>query len=197
VHGVQSTPNTFDLSKIRTKSLKMREKSLKKQEKSLKIFGQNLWRSGKNGVQRCLTARNGANVCRKINEDLFLWKSHQKHLHDLCGRKFVTKSRTTTFWTSLEKFGQKYIAPQNICFFLHLCFQLLSETVPHLEINWRNTTNVAVKINTWKIGERPRFVFRQNLGVTPIHITNLAYLSVRNGVGNQTLLQNHQSETQW
>jgi len=42
VHGVQSTPDTFDLSKIRTKSLKMREKSLKKQEKSLKIFRQNL-----------------------------------------------------------------------------------------------------------------------------------------------------------
>ena len=179
--------------------LKSGQNPWKKQEKSLKLFRQNLWKSRKNGVQRCLTARNGANVCRKINEDLFWWKSHQRHLHYLCGRKFVTKSRTLTFWRSLEKFGKKFIAPQKSCFLPHLCFHLLSAAVmvPHLEINLRNTANVAVKLNTWRIGERPRFVFRQNLGVTPIHITNLAYLSVRNGAGNQTLLQNHQSETQW
>jgi len=39
-------------------------------------------------------------------------------------KKFLGKSRTKTFWTSLEKIGQKSFAPPKICLFLHLCAQL-------------------------------------------------------------------------
>ena len=43
-----------------------------------------------------------------------------KDLHVLPGRKFVGKSRRTTFRASLGKFGQISFAPPNICLLLHL-----------------------------------------------------------------------------
>jgi len=54
------------------------------------------------------------NVCEKTNKSFFQ-SSHQKRssVHDFCGKKFVSKSRTTTFRTSLGKSGQKSYAPQN------------------------------------------------------------------------------------
>jgi len=45
-------------------------------------------------------------VCRKTNEDVCLEATPQKGLHDVCGSKFVGKSRTTTFRASLGKFGK-------------------------------------------------------------------------------------------
>jgi len=54
------------------------------------------------------------NTCRKTNEELFQEVTTKKGLHDLCGRKFVDKSRTTTFWASLGKFSQKFFAPPNL-----------------------------------------------------------------------------------
>jgi len=48
-------------------------------------------------------AKMTPNVCQKTNENLFLEATPKKGLHDLCGGKFVGKSRTTTFWRILGK----------------------------------------------------------------------------------------------
>jgi len=60
-------------------------------------------------------------VCRNTNEDLFLEVTPKNGLHDFCERKFVGKSRTTTFPASLGKFGQNSSAPPKICLLQHLC----------------------------------------------------------------------------
>jgi len=44
---------------------------------------------GKNGAQRRLISKNGANVYRKSDEDLFLEVIPIKGLHDRCGRENV------------------------------------------------------------------------------------------------------------
>jgi len=51
-------------------------------------------------------------------------------VHDLCGRKFVGKSRTTTFWASLGKFGQRSFAPPKFCLLLHLWLQVRENEIP-------------------------------------------------------------------
>jgi len=56
----------------------------------------------------------------KQMKTFFLEVTPKKGLHDLCGRKFVGKSRPATFWASLGKFGQKSFAPPKICLLLHL-----------------------------------------------------------------------------
>jgi len=60
------------------------------------------------------------NVCRKTNDDLFFGGHTEKGLNDLCGRKFVGKSRTKTSRTSLGRFGQKSFATPKIFLLLHL-----------------------------------------------------------------------------
>ena len=49
---------------------------------------------GKNGAQRCLTLKNGAQRLQK-NTWILFWRSHQKRV--LYGRKFVGKSHTKLF----------------------------------------------------------------------------------------------------
>jgi len=53
---------------------------------------------------------------------IFFWRSHQKGLHDLSGRKFAGKSRTKNFRARLGKFGQKSFAPPKIYLLLDLCW---------------------------------------------------------------------------
>jgi len=53
------------------------------------------------------------NVCRKkTNENPFFGGHTKKDLHDLCGRKFVDKSRTTTFRQVWGNTGKNPLHPQ-------------------------------------------------------------------------------------
>jgi len=67
---------------------------------------------GKNGTQRCLTSKNGAQGLQK-NKWRQFFGGHTT--------KTVGKSCTTTFCASLRKFGLKSFAPPKICLLLHLC----------------------------------------------------------------------------
>jgi len=57
-------------------------------------------------------------------------RNSKKGLHDLCGRKFIGKSRTTTFRASLWKFGLISFAPQKFacCYTYGSLFLLLFRT---------------------------------------------------------------------
>jgi len=74
----------------------------------------------KYNAQRCLTWKNGAQSLQANTWSSFFGGHTKKGLHDLCGSKFVGKSRTKTFRTSLGKFGQKSFATPKIFLFLHL-----------------------------------------------------------------------------
>jgi len=68
-----------------------------------------------------LISKNSAQRLLKTHEDLFLGDHTKK---GVCGRKFVGKSRTKTFWASLGKFGQKsFVAKISSKIFLLLHFQ--------------------------------------------------------------------------
>jgi len=43
-----------------------------------------------------------SNICRKTNEERFFGSHTKKGFHDLCGKKFVGRSRTTTLQAGLE-----------------------------------------------------------------------------------------------
>jgi len=74
----------------------------------------------KNGDQRCLTSKNGAQSLQKNKLRPFFGVHSKKYLNNLCGRKFLGRSRTTTVRASLGKFRQKSFAPPKICLLLHL-----------------------------------------------------------------------------
>ena len=66
--------------------------------------GQNLWKSGQNPLKSGQNWRptlfDFEKWCPMFAEKQMkthFWRSHQKSLHDLCGRKFVGKWRTSTF----------------------------------------------------------------------------------------------------
>ena len=52
---------------------------------------------GNSGAECCLTSKNGAQRLQKNTWRPFLEAAPKKGHHDLCGRKFVGKSRTKTF----------------------------------------------------------------------------------------------------
>ena len=90
--GCKRTPKGFDLLKIWAKALKKRVKM----------------------VPNAVWLQNMApNVCIKTHET-FSEVTPKRGLHDLCGRKFVGKSRTKTFRASLGKFGQNPSNPKNL-----------------------------------------------------------------------------------
>jgi len=80
------TPKSFDLLKIRAKSLKIWAKSVKIWAKSLKIW-----------------AKMAPKICRKTSEDHF-FAGHTT--------KTVGNSCTTTFWASLENLAKNPLHPQ-------------------------------------------------------------------------------------
>jgi len=66
------------------------------------------------------------NVDRKTHKHLFLEVISKKGFHDLCGRKFVAKSRKKTLRASLGKFGQKSLASPKIFQVLHLLYRKMT-----------------------------------------------------------------------
>jgi len=81
-------------------------------------FAENLGKSpenpGKNGTQRCLTSKNGAQGLHKNTWIPFSGGYTKKRFSWFCGRKFVGKSCTKTFWASLGKFGKNPSHPKNL-----------------------------------------------------------------------------------
>ena len=97
---------------------------------------------GKSDAQLCLTWKHGAQRLRKKYMKLFFAGCTKKGLHDLCGRKYVGKSRPKTFRASLGKFEQKSFAPPKICLLLQLWLQyrVTQKNSHHLNLNnfWNN-----------------------------------------------------------
>jgi len=89
---------------------------------------------GKNGAHRCLTSKNGTQYLQKNKWRSFLEVAPKKGLNNLCGRRFLGKSRTTTFRASLGKFGQKSFAIPKICLLLHL-YERISWNLPMLHVS--------------------------------------------------------------
>jgi len=118
--GVQvckRTPKGFDLSKIRTKSLKIMAK--------IPENGQNSWHSEQKWRPTCcLIWRNGTQRLQKntkSHEDLYFWRSYQKKVFMI----FVGENSRT------KLFGQKSFAPPKIWLLLHLCSNMT--TVAHAQ----------------------------------------------------------------
>ena len=88
--GDSSTPQSFDLSKIRAKSLKICAQSPKIREKM------------------------APNFCRKTHEDLFVVFIPKKDLHDLCRRKFVGKAAEKLFGQVWENSGKNSSQHQKV-----------------------------------------------------------------------------------
>jgi len=91
VQVVQAHPQSFDLLKI--------------WENSLKIWT-------KNGAQRCLPSKNGANVCRNTDEYLF-WRSHRNKLFMIfMGENLSTKVAQQLFGQVWRNSGKNPLHPQ-------------------------------------------------------------------------------------
>jgi len=52
------------------------------------------------------------NICKIQMKTFLLEVTPKKCVHDLCGRKFIGKSRKRTFWAGVGKIGQKTSHPQ-------------------------------------------------------------------------------------
>jgi len=78
----------------------------------------------------------------------------KKSLHDLCGRKFIGKSPTTTFRASLGKFGQKSFAPPKICLLLYLCFEVGYWPATPIQ---QSKVKKSEKTNSWNLGRSQDF----------------------------------------
>ena len=127
-------PRSFDLLKIRAKSVEIWTKSVKTFTNALKIWAEsqkiqakmapNILRIEKNGTQLAFIEEKWRSTCfnlikkmasqitwRPSSEIWFLWKN----IHTKIGQKF--------FRASLGKFGQKSFAPPNICLLLHLWYK--------------------------------------------------------------------------
>jgi len=91
--------------------------------------GQNLWKSGWNGVQCCLTSKNGAQGFQKNTWRPFLEVTLKK---GLLWEKICRQSCTKTLRGSLGKFGRKSFAPPNIFLLLHLRWKSTSAPVAPL-----------------------------------------------------------------
>ena len=75
----------------------------------------------KNGAQPCLTSKMAPNICRKINEDLFLEVTPNKGIYISLCKKSCRQKLHKNVRASLGKFGQKFLALPKICLLLHLC----------------------------------------------------------------------------
>ena len=93
------------------KSVKIWAKSMKMFAKSMKTWA-NSENGVKNGAQRCLIWKNGAQYL-----DIF----SKIGFHDLCGRKYSHKKLPETFQASLGKFRQKSFTPPKFAMLLHPC----------------------------------------------------------------------------
>ena len=118
--GCKNTPKSFELLKTGHNPWKFGQNPWKSKQ-NLKISRQNLWKSGHkmapNGVWLW---KMTPKVCRKTNEDKFIFVKRKKTVGKRC---------TTTFWTSLGKFGQKSFAPQKFacsCTYLNATFAAAS-----------------------------------------------------------------------
>jgi len=121
--GCKLSRKSFDLLKIRAKSLKICAKSLKTWVKSLKIWG-------KMALNVVWLQQMAFNVCRKKVKTIFK-RSHQKP---------VGKCRTKTFRASLRKFGQKSFAPQNVA-----CSYTYGQICERVARDWNSTFINVVK----------------------------------------------------
>jgi len=71
---------------------------------------------GKHCAQRCFTSKKrSATFTGKQMKIVFVEVTSKEDLHNICGRKFVGKSRTT-FRASLGKFGRKSFAPSKFAY---------------------------------------------------------------------------------
>ena len=93
--------------------------------------GQNTWKSGKIPWKFGKKWRPTlfdvkkwrATFTEKQTKTFFGEVTLKRGLYDLCGRKFVGKSRTKAFRETLENSGKNPLHLQKICLLLHLCAQ--------------------------------------------------------------------------
>jgi len=83
--------------------------------------GQNPWKSKQKWHPTLFDFKKWRPTSTENYTDVFLEATLKNGLLNLCGRKFVGKSHTKMFRTSLGRFGQKSFKPPKICLLLHLC----------------------------------------------------------------------------
>ena len=170
--GCKRTPKSFDLSKIRAKSLKIWEESLKNR--------QNLWKlHAKMATNVVWLQKMATNICRKINVGLLFWRSHQKRSSWSLWEKICRqKSHNNFFGQVWGNSGKNPRTPKNLLaptpmagavdpFAYPLCTSLLGSFV-----SWyKNETN-------------SRAVSRQQL--TTVEMTVLCFNKQKQRVGCQS-----------